>query len=258
MERVARLRIDGRALDDSERTALARSTGRCTFMGIELEVGPAVPVPRRETEAVATTAIAWLDRISAPTDPWVVDVRCGSGHLACALALALPHARLWACDVAAESVRSAERNVQRHGLAHRVDVRSGELSRAVAGLRLEGQIDALVRGAADGVPEDPNTDLVVHAGLLDAAAELLRMGGRLYLELYDALHDPLRALVQRHGAYEWLDCARDDAGRPRVAVVRRTMGRQGPRVPRRDACAIRTETAFASTSTAAPSAPPRR
>lgn len=256
MERAARLRVDGHTADDSERTARARATGRGTFMGIDLEIGAAVPVPRRETEALAVAAITWLDRISAPTDPWVIDPRCGAGHLACAFALALPHARVWACDVADDAVRCAARNVQHHGLAHRVDVRRGELSRAVSGLRLEGQIDAVVCGADDAA-HDPRAD-ASHARLLDAAAELLGLGGRVYFELHESEHDALHALVLRHGAYEWLDCMRDDAGRPRVAIARRTMGRQGPRASRSGACAIRSETGFACTSSATSTPRPLR
>jgi len=51
------------------------------FMDLELLVERGVLVPRAETELLGSTALE-----SLPENPKVIDMCCGSGNLACALA----------------------------------------------------------------------------------------------------------------------------------------------------------------------------
>src|SRR3954468_9638900 len=89
------------ALDEVEAAAArahveeAQRTGRCRFLGLELLVDGGALVPRGETELLAQTALARLGSLPAADDGTltVIDMCCGSGNLACALATYEPRAR---------------------------------------------------------------------------------------------------------------------------------------------------------------------
>src|SRR6185436_13461345 len=61
------------------------------FMDVELLVERGVLVPRAETELLGASALEVVSDRSR-----IIDMCCGSGNLACALASRLPHARVWA------------------------------------------------------------------------------------------------------------------------------------------------------------------
>jgi hypothetical protein len=88
--------------------------GRVPFMGVELIVAPGALVPRDETELLGRIALETLGAIAAPR---VIDMCCGSGNLACALAHRLPGAAVWASDLTSGCVEVARRNVQLLGLS---------------------------------------------------------------------------------------------------------------------------------------------
>ena len=104
----------------------------------------------------------------------VVDLGCGTGVLATAVALARPEARVTATDQSAAAVASARATARANGVAGRVVV-----VRADAG-------DSLPDGSADLVLLNPpfHVGAAVHTGLAErlvgAAARLLRPGGELW------------------------------------------------------------------------------
>jgi release factor glutamine methyltransferase len=109
--------------------------GWAEFHGLRIRVGPGVFVPRRRTEALA-------DETIARTSPGavVVDLCCGSGAVAAAVAAAVPGVELHAADVDPAAVSWARRNLPG---AH---VHIGDLFAALpAGLR--GRVDVLVANA---------------------------------------------------------------------------------------------------------------
>ena len=84
--------------------------GWAEFCGLRIAVDPAVFIPRRRTEFLAGQAIA-LARPGAV----VVDLCCGSGALAAALAAAVPGAGVHAADIDPAAVRCARRNLATAG-----------------------------------------------------------------------------------------------------------------------------------------------
>src|SRR5690606_20345021 len=113
-----------------------------TFMGIPIALREGVLVPREETELLAREALALL-----PADepaPVVVDMCCGSGNLAVAIALHRRSARVWASDLTAETTDAARFNCVRFGLADRVTVTQGDLFAPLAGLLPETGADLVV------------------------------------------------------------------------------------------------------------------
>ena len=111
---------------------LEQVLGWAGFGGLRIGVDPGVFVPRRRTEFLVATAVA-----VAPARPVVVDLCCGTGAVAAALAAALDVADLHAVDVDPAAVRCARRNLP-SGTVHRGDLY------APLPAALRGRVDLLV------------------------------------------------------------------------------------------------------------------
>jgi release factor glutamine methyltransferase len=85
---------------------LEQVIGWAGFCGLRIAVEPGVFVPRRRTEFLVQQAIA----LAKPGD-LVVDLCCGAGAIAAALAAAVPRAEVHAADIDPGAVRCARRNV---------------------------------------------------------------------------------------------------------------------------------------------------
>jgi release factor glutamine methyltransferase len=146
-------RFDGYVVRRQAREPVAYIRGRRAFRAIELEVTPAVLIPRPETETLVEVALEVLAAVPAGRDarggagdvgqgaeaapggaaalgryePVALDVGTGSGCIALALAAENPFVRLLATDVSEAAVKVARRNAARLGLGGRVDIRRGDL-----------------------------------------------------------------------------------------------------------------------------------
>ena len=90
--------------------------GEKEFHGLVLNVDARVLVPRPDTE----TLVDWaLDCIAGRHMPKVLDLGCGSGAIALALAKARHDARIDAVDASADALAVAQANADRLGLAVR-------------------------------------------------------------------------------------------------------------------------------------------
>jgi release factor glutamine methyltransferase len=99
---------------------LAYLVGTKEFHGLTLEVGPAVLVPRPDTETLVDWAIELLAASGPFTDvgrPRVVDLGTGSGAIALAIGHACPHAAVTAIDASPDALAVARRNGERLGVA---------------------------------------------------------------------------------------------------------------------------------------------
>jgi len=122
--------------------------GWAEFCGLRIAVDPGVFVPRRRTALLVHEAVALLAGRAAP--PTVVDLCCGSGAVAAAVAAAVGPVTLHATDVDPAAVRCARRNLAAAG-GH---VHQGDLDAPLpAGLR--GRVDVLVAN----VPYVPTAEL---------------------------------------------------------------------------------------------------
>lgn len=205
-------------------------TGEATFYGLEFAVTPAVLIPRPETEHLVDEAVAWAQEGAAP---FIVDVGTGSGCIAVLLARRLPQARIVAVDVSEAALDVARRNVERHGVAQRVDLQKGILLD-----RVEKPVDLIVanlpyisdsewtvvddavkwyepvtalRGGPDGL------DLIRR--LLRQATTHLRPGGALILEIGWRQGDSAREMAQTFFPEAQITVKPDFAGRDRLVVI---------------------------------------
>jgi release factor glutamine methyltransferase len=85
---------------------LEQVVGWAEFCGLRVAVEPGVFVPRRRTEFLVEQAAAL-----ARSGDVIVDLCCGAGAIAAALAAALPGAEVHAADIDPVAVRCARRNV---------------------------------------------------------------------------------------------------------------------------------------------------
>ena len=94
--------------------------GRCPWRDLELEVAPGVLIPRQETELLVDVALQLLRPDLACGSLLWADLGTGSGCLAVALAQAMPASRGLAADVSPAALAQAAANIQRCGVAERV------------------------------------------------------------------------------------------------------------------------------------------
>ena len=105
---------------------LAYLVGEQEFWSRTFEVSPDVLIPRSDTETVVQ---AVLDRLGADKarPRRGLDLCTGSGILAITLARELPGLTMVATDVSTAAAAVATRNVARHQVGERVEVRVGDL-----------------------------------------------------------------------------------------------------------------------------------
>jgi len=102
-----------RRLADGE--PMAYLLGRQEFHGLDLQVSPAVLVPRPDTETLVDWALALLPTLGAA--PRVLDLGTGSGAIALAVAHRHRAAQVQASDLSPAALVVARGNAQRLGLA---------------------------------------------------------------------------------------------------------------------------------------------
>jgi release factor glutamine methyltransferase len=221
--------------EEIARTAYERGTE--TFLGLELFVAKGSLVPRAETEILGRTALERLGRLRV-SEPFVVDMCCGAGNLACAIASHVPAARVWAADLSSDCVALTRRNVDKLALGAQVRVFEGDLFAAFGSETPDGTVDLVVcnppyistgrlaersdlaeepRLAFDGGPYG----LSIHQRVAKDALAVLRPGGYLGFEFGVGQEKQLRIVIDRARGYEEVELIQDAEGKSRVLVARK-------------------------------------
>ena len=208
---------------------VAYITGRKAFWTLELQITPAVLVPRPETELLVERCLALLPTPRAR----VADLGTGSGAVALALASERPHWQLTATDHSAAALAVAESNARALGLGN-VRFVGGDWFAPLAGQRF----DLIVSNppyiaAGDAALEDPAlrheppaalssgpTGLEALAALITGAAAHLPAGGYLVLEHGADQQQPVAEWLVAQG-FRHVRCHADLAGLPRVTEAQR-------------------------------------
>lgn len=191
-----------------QREPLQHLLGQMPFRHLSLASAPGTFVARPETEQVAGAAIdaaraAWheADAASAPA-PIVVDLCTGSGAIALAVATEVPGSRVWALELGKAPLELAARNIA--ALAPQVHLVEGDVRAPIWAselAELAGRVDVVVSNPPyvppAAVPREPEVakfdpalalygqgvDGLGHvAAVLERARELLRPGGRVFIE----------------------------------------------------------------------------
>jgi release factor glutamine methyltransferase len=224
-------------------------TGRAAFRGLDLEVTPAVLIPRPETELLVEAVLRVLqaERSRWPA-PSVLDLGAGSGCIALAIAQEFPEADVWGVDASPAALDVAARNAARLGLADRVRWLAGDWFEALsteeavaagAPERFEavvanppyiatGEWEALPREVREHEPAvalfSGETGLEALRELVDLAPDVLVPEGLMALEVAEMRAHEVQAWLD--GAREWhgVRVVEDLTGRPRVLLARRAAG----------------------------------
>ena len=221
-----------------QQVPLQHLVGRCPWRDLELEVSPAVLIPRQETELLVELAMGCFEASDAP-QRWA-DLGTGSGCLAVALARHWPSTSGWAVDCSREALAVARRNAAALGLLQGAAVQWCEGLWWQPLQPLAGQLDLVVSNppyipsaVVDGlepVVRDHEPRLALDGGsdgldalrlIIEAAPQMLAPGGWLVLEHH---HDQAAAVDQLLGAAGLQERRqeRDLEGQMRFAVARRS------------------------------------
>ncbi|HUY26831.1 MAG TPA: peptide chain release factor N(5)-glutamine methyltransferase [Candidatus Binataceae bacterium] len=106
------------------REPLAYILGCKEFYSLEFEVTPAVLIPRPETETLVSAALEFAARRPQAR---VLDIGTGSGAIAIAIAANAPPVSVVATDIDESALGVARRNLARHHLEGRVDLRRADI-----------------------------------------------------------------------------------------------------------------------------------
>lgn len=201
--------------------------GYADFCGMQLEVNPAVLIPRPETEEL----VEWVGSESAE-GARILDVGTGSGAIAISLARSLKGSRVWALDISAEALSVARRNGQLY--APNVEFVQGDALADFSGVVAES-LDVVVSNPpyiplSDKVLMRPNVveyepqlalfvsdddPLIFYRSIARTARKMLREGGKLYYEIYEALADEMELMLRSEG-YKSIRLREDFRGKPRM------------------------------------------
>ncbi|MEI6806097.1 MAG: peptide chain release factor N(5)-glutamine methyltransferase [Myxococcaceae bacterium] len=103
---------------------IAYILGTQEFYGYEFEVNSSVLIPRPDTEKLIEVA---LEKLPKDQELLVVDACTGSGCIAVSLALQRPLIKVIATELSEQAAQVARRNILKHGVQNRVEVRVGHL-----------------------------------------------------------------------------------------------------------------------------------
>jgi release factor glutamine methyltransferase len=212
---------------------VAYLVGRKEFFSLELEVTPAVLIPRPDSESLVDDCLRLAKEMAAPT---VLDIGTGSGNLVVAVARQHRGAKLTAIDISSEALAVASRNAATHDVADRIRFLQGDLFAPLAEAERfdfvlsnppyipHGDLATLARGvrdyephlALDGGPDGFN----VFERLIDRARNHLVPGGYLIVEIGSPQEEPARKRILSTSGYELAPTIRDSSGHPRVLRAR--------------------------------------
>jgi release factor glutamine methyltransferase len=225
----------------AEGAPVAYLLGRREFYSLSFRVTGDVLIPRPETEFVV---VALLDRVKERMKSGdvgdgltIADVGTGSGILATCAAKYVKGSRVTAIDLSPAALEVAKSNAAEHGVAERIAFVEGDL---LSSLPSDATFDFIVSNppyvseaeyaelARDVREHEPRLALVsgvrgteIIERLVTQAAEKLKPGGWLIVEISPMIEAAVREIVEKVPRLELGATVKDLAGLARVVQARR-------------------------------------
>jgi release factor glutamine methyltransferase len=200
----------------------------------ELQVSPAVLIPRPETELIIDIVLEHTTAASQ-SGHWL-DLGTGSGAVAIGLAAALPQATIHAVDYSGAALAIARQNITNAGLIDRIHLYAGSWWQPLN--HLSGQVMGMVSNppyiptalVSDLQPEvalhephlalDGGADgLVAIRELVNTAPDFLVAGGLWLVEMMAGQGLAVVELLEQQGQYRDIQIINDWAGLDRFVVA---------------------------------------
>lgn len=208
---------------------VAYITGHKEFYGIDLEITPAVLVPRPETESVVDLCLS----VSAKGDiSHLADIGTGSGAIAVAVAVNDPDVRIFATEIAPDAIEVARRNAERYRVNDRITFLQGDLLAP-----LPHPVDVIAANLPYVAPGEAERDVAtweprsaVFGGGADGTETILRFlrdapaylkpGGTVVMETAYSQRAAVSGAARRAFPLAEIEVKKDLSGYDRLVVVR--------------------------------------
>jgi release factor glutamine methyltransferase len=213
--------------------------GKAHFFSLELEVSPAVLIPRPETEVLVAGAIDYCRHETNRPTVDVLDLCTGSGCIAIALATHVVETEIIALDRSGPALEVARKNIEKHELSGRITLLESDLfdkiddaSKAIFDLIVANppyistaEYENLPVNVRDYEPAEAlragADGLDVHRRIINQAQLYLPDNGAIMLEIaYDQAQEVI-ALCQDCGYLTDISTVRDNQGHKRVVRARK-------------------------------------
>ncbi len=206
--------------------------GQSDFCGYRFVVREGVLIPRPETEELVFRIIEECE-----PQPRILDVGCGSGAIAIALAKSIEGADVWALDLSQDALAIARENNCR--LKAGVNFVEGDALEGVEQF-VEGQFDIIVSNPPyipqselgdmrENVLEyephlalfvEDDNPLIFYRAIGRSALELLHCGGLLFFEVHEDLWQDVVAMLRDMGFIDVTMCC-DINDKPRIVCAQK-------------------------------------
>lgn len=199
--------------------------GQREFWSLDLFVDQRVLIPRPDTERLVEVALKHLTE--APSK--MLDLCCGSGAIALAIATERPSTQILATDVSSDALKVAAQNREKHQIQNVKFLRSDLFENIRESFDLivsnppyipTHELASLMKDVRDFEPSlalDGGDDgLAFYRRIMADAPNYLMQNGRLILEIGHTQAADLQNMAIEHPELEWVGCFQDLAGRDRV------------------------------------------
>lgn len=222
----------------SEQEPVAYLVGKTEFYSMEFTVSPDCLIPRPETELLVQHGIEFLRTREAPYR--VLDLCTGSGCIAAAIAKNVPEAQVTATDICDDALNVAAQNIEKHKLAERVHLLSGDLFDPIVPQLDNGHFDLIVSNppyVTDAEMEElePNVKdyepvkalqggpagLDIIERIVARVTEFLVDNGALMLEIGYRQGPDVQGLLEQTGQFAESQIIKDGQGHDRVIKAER-------------------------------------
>jgi len=224
-DRASLLAHDDTVLDHDQERAFGSGIGHTYFRGLKLAVGPAVLIPRPETELLVEWALTLRG-----TAVEAIDLGTGSGAVAITLAREAPGLHVTATDLSQPALNIARSNAAAHGVA--IEFAHGSWWGAVPHRRFglavsnppyvaagDPHLAALAHEPSLALTPGGADDLAAFRELIGGARAHLLPGAWMLVEHGHDQADAIAALLEAAGFTD-TKMQRDLAGLPRCSAAR--------------------------------------